>query len=71
MPWTTPADTSAGRAQDHIDAGARPGTTSEESAELKRLKKENAELIRSPEDLAAPQPPGRLCGPLHRRTPDA
>jgi hypothetical protein len=28
--------------QDQIDAGARPGTTSEESAEPKRLKKENA-----------------------------
>jgi hypothetical protein len=32
--------------QDQIDAGARPGTTTEESAELKRLKKENAELKR-------------------------
>ena len=30
-----------------VDAGARPGTTSEESAELKRLKRENAELKRA------------------------
>jgi transposase len=30
-----------------IDAGARPGTTTEESAELKRLKRENAELKRA------------------------
>ncbi|MFI2378086.1 IS3 family transposase [Streptomyces sp. NPDC018964] len=30
--------------QDRTDAGTRPGTTTEESAELKRLKKENAEL---------------------------
>ncbi|GAA4642839.1 transposase [Gordonia humi] len=30
--------------QADIDAGARPGTTSEESAELKRLKAENKRL---------------------------
>ena len=30
-----------------VDAGARPGVTSEESAELKRLKRENAELKRA------------------------
>jgi len=30
-----------------IDAGARPGVTSEESAEVKRLKRENAELRRA------------------------
>ena len=30
--------------QAQVDAGSRPGTTTEESAELKRLKRENAEL---------------------------
>jgi transposase len=39
--------------QDQIDAGTRPGTTSEESAELKRLKKENAELKRANDILKA------------------
>ncbi|MET8134108.1 IS3 family transposase [Streptomyces sp. NPDC005251] len=39
--------------QDQIDAGSRPGTTSEESAELKRLKKENAELKRANDILKA------------------
>jgi transposase-like protein len=34
-----------------IDAGARPGVTSEENAELARLKKENAELRRANEIL--------------------
>ncbi|MFF7603567.1 transposase domain-containing protein, partial [Streptomyces mirabilis] len=33
--------------QDQIDVGTRPGTTTEESAELKRLKEENAELKRA------------------------
>ncbi|MFF9221156.1 IS3 family transposase [Streptomyces viridosporus] len=39
--------------QEEIDAGTRPGTTTEESAELKRLKKENAELKRANEILKA------------------
>ena len=39
--------------QDQVDAGARPGTTTEESAELKRLKKENAELKRANDILKA------------------
>ncbi|BFO16042.1 hypothetical protein SHKM778_24300 [Streptomyces sp. KM77-8] len=39
--------------QDQIDAGTRPGTTTEESAELKRLKKENAERKRANEILKA------------------
>jgi len=30
-----------------IDAGSRPGTTTEDSAEIKRLKRENAELRRA------------------------
>ena len=30
-----------------VDAGARPGTTSVESAEVKRLRRENAELKRA------------------------
>jgi len=36
-----------------VDAGTRPGVSSEESAELKRLKKENAELRRANEILKA------------------
>ena len=36
-----------------IDSGQRPGTTSEESAELKRLRRENAELRRANEILKA------------------
>lgn len=36
-----------------IDAGARPGVTSEESAQVKALKKENAELRRANEILKA------------------
>ncbi len=33
--------------QAQVDGGRRPGTTTEESAELKRLKRENAELKRA------------------------
>ena len=33
--------------QAHVDSGSRPGTTTEESAELKRLQRENAELRRA------------------------
>ena len=33
--------------QAEVDAGARPGVTSEDSAEMKRLKRENAELKRA------------------------
>ena len=36
-----------------IDAGTRPGLTSEEHAEIKRLKRENAELRRANEILKA------------------
>lgn len=36
-----------------VDAGTRPGMTSEEHAEVKRLKRENAELRRANEILKA------------------
>ena len=36
-----------------IDAGARPGVTSVEAAEIKRLKRENAELRRANDILKA------------------
>ena len=39
--------------QAEIDGGQRPGTTSEESAELRRLRRENAELRRANEILKA------------------
>jgi transposase len=39
--------------QAEVDAGQRPGTTIEESAELKRLRRENAELRRANEILKA------------------
>jgi transposase len=34
-----------------VDAGAREGVTSEESAEIKRLRRENADLRRASEIL--------------------
>jgi transposase len=36
-----------------VDAGARPGVSSEESAEIRRLKRQNAELRRADEILKA------------------
>jgi transposase len=39
--------------QSEVDSGQRPGMTSEESAELKRLRRENAELRRANEILKA------------------
>jgi transposase len=39
--------------QAEVDAGARPGSTSDESAELKRLRRENHELRRANEILKA------------------
>ncbi len=36
-----------------VDAGARPGVTSEEAAEVRRLRRENAELRRANEILKA------------------
>jgi transposase len=37
--------------QAEVDAGTRPGVTSEESAEIRRLRRENAELRRANEIL--------------------
>ncbi len=42
--------------QDQVDSGDRPGVTSEEPAEMKRLKKENAELRRANDILKAAAP---------------
>jgi transposase len=39
--------------QDQVHGGLRPGTTTEESAEIKRLRRENAELKRANEILKA------------------
>ena len=39
--------------QAEVDAGTRPGLTSEEHAEIRRLKRENAELRRANEILKA------------------
>jgi len=39
--------------QAEVDAGTRPGVTTEESAEMRRLKRENAELRRANEILKA------------------
>jgi transposase len=39
--------------QAQVDGGQRPGVTSDESAELKRLKRENVELRRANEILKA------------------
>ena len=39
--------------QAEVDAGARPGLTSEEHAEIRRLKRENAELRQANEILKA------------------
>ena len=39
--------------QAEVDAGTRPGISSEEPAEVKRLKRENAELRRAKEILKA------------------
>lgn len=39
--------------QDQLDAGQRPGTTTDEAEEVKRLRRENAELRRANEILKA------------------
>ena len=43
----------SGSARPGSDAGQRPGVSSEESAEIRRLKRENAELRRANEILKA------------------
>lgn len=57
-----------------IDTGARPGVSSEDHAEIKRLKRENAELRRANEILKAassssrPNSTGHICArEVHRR----
>ena len=54
--------------QAETDTGLRPGITSEESAEIKRLKRENAELRRANEILKAASAffAAELDRPLHR-----
>ena len=41
------------RRQSEVDSGSRPGLSSAETAEIRRLKKENAELRRANEILKA------------------
>lgn len=44
---TTPESVRKWVRQVQVDAGARPGATTEEALEIKRLKRENAELRRA------------------------
>jgi len=41
------------RRQEEVNAGLRPGVSSDEHAEIKRLKRESAELRRANENLKA------------------
>ncbi len=50
---TTPETIRKWVRQAEVDQGARPGVTSEEAAEIKRLKRENAELRRANSILKA------------------
>jgi hypothetical protein len=52
--------------QAEIDGGVRPGTTSEESDELKRLRRENAELRRANDILKAASASSRPRSTAHR-----
>jgi hypothetical protein len=49
--------------QAEVDGGIRSNTTSEESDELKRLRRENAELRRASWPVACPA----MCGSVGRR----
>jgi transposase len=53
--------------QDQIDTGQRPGTTSEEAAQVKALKKEIAELKRANEILKAASAFSRPSSTSHTR----
>ena len=46
-------DGASGARRSQVDAGPRPGIASQEHAEIKRLKRENAELRRANEILKA------------------
>ena len=50
---TTPETVRKWIRRTEIDSGQRPGVTSDESAEMKRLRRENAELRRANEILKA------------------
>lgn len=53
-----------------VDAGVKPGVTTEAAAEIKRLQRENVELRKANEiDMAAWAAGGRLDGLIHHADP--